>query len=185
MIKNIFVGILIFAFFLTLGGIFRYFWLFKHQKAIFEKKYIYKEWVESKLGGKTPQETWNLYLDALEKEDIDLAIQYFVPEGREGVKKVMIERKQAGVLQRYAKNHSRKLQEIKNPQKYLENNEKIFTHKYIEDKFVDFADLEAASKEYQESTKSYWEQQKSDLVETQDDVIFKLNKYSNKWLIKE
>lgn len=35
-------------------------------------------------GGKTPEETWAMFLDALKKEDIDLAIKYYAV-GRTGV----------------------------------------------------------------------------------------------------
>lgn len=36
-----------------------------------------------KLGGKTPQETLKMLITALEKNDLTLATQYFIPENRE------------------------------------------------------------------------------------------------------
>lgn len=39
----------------------------------------------SDFGGKTPQETLKLLISALEKNDLDLAVKYFVPENREVV----------------------------------------------------------------------------------------------------
>ena len=33
---------------------------------------------QDKYGGKTPEETFDMFLDALRKEDIDLASKYFV-----------------------------------------------------------------------------------------------------------
>lgn len=38
-----------------------------------------------KLGGKTPQETLKMLITALEKNDLTLATQYFIPENRETV----------------------------------------------------------------------------------------------------
>lgn len=35
------------------------------------------------MGGKTPQETTSLFISALEKNDLALAVRYFVPEARE------------------------------------------------------------------------------------------------------
>lgn len=29
-------------------------------------------------GGKTPEETYNLFVDALKKQDVDLAVKYFI-----------------------------------------------------------------------------------------------------------
>jgi hypothetical protein len=37
----------------------------------------------SKLGGKTPQETLSLLVKALEKNNVILAVKYFIPESRE------------------------------------------------------------------------------------------------------
>ena len=40
------------------------------------------DWVEKQkkdtYGGNTPQETWNMFIDALEKGDVELASKYFV-----------------------------------------------------------------------------------------------------------
>lgn len=37
------------------------------------------------FGGKTPQETLKLFISALEKNDLTLAVKYFIPENREVV----------------------------------------------------------------------------------------------------
>lgn len=37
------------------------------------------------LGGKTPQETLKMLVTALEKNDLDLAVKYFIPENRKMV----------------------------------------------------------------------------------------------------
>jgi hypothetical protein len=39
-----------------------------------------KPYREDVYGGKTPEETWALFLDALRKGDVELASKYFVPE---------------------------------------------------------------------------------------------------------
>ncbi len=42
-----------------------------------------KPYREDTYGGRTPEETWGLFLDALKKGDVDLASNYIVPEKRE------------------------------------------------------------------------------------------------------
>lgn len=42
-----------------------------------------KPYREDVYGGKTPEETWALFLDALRKGDVELASKYIVPEKRE------------------------------------------------------------------------------------------------------
>lgn len=41
---------------------------------------------EDTYGGKTPEETWAMFLDALKKGDVELASKYFVVEKQEGWK---------------------------------------------------------------------------------------------------
>ena len=42
-----------------------------------------------KYGGKTPEETYAMFVDALKKEDIELAVKYFTKESKEENKKVL------------------------------------------------------------------------------------------------
>ncbi len=42
-----------------------------------------KPYREDTYGGKTPEETWGMFLDALKKGDVELASKYFVPEKQE------------------------------------------------------------------------------------------------------
>lgn len=42
-----------------------------------------KPYREDTYGGKTPEETWGMFLDALKKGDVELASNYIVPEKRE------------------------------------------------------------------------------------------------------
>lgn len=41
-----------------------------------------KPYREDTYGGKTPEETWGMFLDALKKGDVELASKYIVPEKR-------------------------------------------------------------------------------------------------------
>jgi hypothetical protein len=59
-----------------------------------------KPYREDNYGGKTPEETWAMFLDALRKGDVELASKYFVPEKQEEWKSI-IQRtiKEKGVLE--------------------------------------------------------------------------------------
>jgi hypothetical protein len=46
---------------------------------------------DDKYGGKTPEETYTMFLEALKKKDIELASKYFVLEKQEEYKKVLQE----------------------------------------------------------------------------------------------
>lgn len=48
---------------------------------------------EDVYGGKTPEETWNMFLDALKKGDIDLASKYFAV-GKQGEYRDILEKSQ-------------------------------------------------------------------------------------------
>ena len=180
--RKIIVGILMLGFFVFLGAFFRFGWLMTHQQAGFERKILYKDLADSKLGGKTPQETWNLYLDALEKEDTDLAVQYWMPEERDNMKKVLSEFKKAGVLNRYVANRGKILKQATSTIKELRENEKVFVYDFIREKDLDFIRIHDARTE--EYMKLYWQDEKIDVIKTQTEIVFQLNKYSNKWLIK-
>src|SRR3989344_2754602 len=47
----------------------------KYQRLVSKMQAPYKN---DKYGGKTPEETFDLFLDALRREDVDLASRYFV-----------------------------------------------------------------------------------------------------------
>jgi hypothetical protein len=55
-------------------------------------------------GGKTPEETYNLFVAALKKQDVDLAVKYFIldPERRARYKEDFNNKKQKGTLDKYA-----------------------------------------------------------------------------------
>src|SRR3989338_11270523 len=61
-------------------------------------------------GGKTPEETWAMFIDALKKGDIDLAIKYYAVGDQENVKKFLLEEKQIDGLKLYSEQLSAPLQ---------------------------------------------------------------------------
>ena len=56
------------------------------QKALRYYADLEKQYAEDTYGGKTPEETLQLFIDALKAGDIDLASKYFVVEEREKTK---------------------------------------------------------------------------------------------------
>ena len=78
----------------------------------FEKPYR-----EDRYGGKTPEETFDLFLEALRKEDIDLASKYFELEKQERLEKSFEELKKSSAYNEllaemeYARRNSRKVSE--------------------------------------------------------------------------
>ncbi len=62
-----------------------------------------KPYKEDIYGGKTPEETWQMFLDALRKEDIDLASKYFDVEHQGKVRQVLKKIKQENKLTNWIK----------------------------------------------------------------------------------
>lgn len=62
------------------------------------KEILTKPYLEDTYGGKTPQETFDMFLEALEKGDIELASNYFVLDRREKLKKELEEIVEKGYL---------------------------------------------------------------------------------------
>lgn len=54
-----------------------------------------------RYGGETPEETLALYIDALEKRDVDLAARYYVPEKSNDIKVERVKDIEAGYLDRH------------------------------------------------------------------------------------
>ncbi len=69
-------------------------------KAIKELERPYRE---DKYGGKTPEETFDLFLEALRKEDIELASKYFELENQEDWLEDISKLKQRGLLEVFIK----------------------------------------------------------------------------------
>ncbi len=66
----------------------------KYQRLVDKMTAPYKN---DKYGGKTPEETFDLFLDALRREDVDLASKYFVIKKQEGWKKSFGKLKEANL----------------------------------------------------------------------------------------
>src|SRR3990167_5891386 len=67
----------------------------KYQRLVEKMQAPYKN---DKYGGKTPEETFDLFLDALRKEDVDLASRYFVIPKQEGWRESLKEYKNTDLL---------------------------------------------------------------------------------------
>jgi len=67
-------------------------------------KAIIEMFKQDTYGGKTPEETFNMFVDALKNEDIDLAVKYFVldPDRRANFWKEFNDLKEEGKLKEYA-----------------------------------------------------------------------------------
>jgi hypothetical protein len=94
-------AILILAVFLFLGIFYGYpqyqKWQLKKQSQKFLEDYL-KPYKEDTYGGKTPEETWGMFLDALKKEDVDLAAKYFEATRQEKTQQWLREVKEKNVL---------------------------------------------------------------------------------------
>ena len=60
-----------------------------------------KSYRDDKYGGKTPEETFNLFITALKKEDVNLASKYFIFSKQEGWRKVLEEYKTQGLIRNF------------------------------------------------------------------------------------
>src|SRR3989344_2535021 len=67
---------------------------------------ILKMFQDDTYGGKTPEETFNLFVTALKNEDVDLAVKYIVLdiERRQKYYDEFNEKKQKGELKKYIEN---------------------------------------------------------------------------------
>ena len=76
----------------------------KQEELSAKLKQMYKN---DKYGGDTPQETLDLFIDALKKGDVDLASKYFVPEKQEQMKYEIGVAKEKGFIQDFLDDFSR------------------------------------------------------------------------------
>ena len=87
-------------------------WEAKRLQAQWEKPYR-----EDKYGGKTPDETYDLFIDALKKGDVELASKYFVLEKQNNWLETLQEYEKEGILLSFA-------EELENTKKIWEKSEK-------------------------------------------------------------
>ena len=80
---------------------------FNKLRANWEVQRLQNQWEkpyrEDKYGGKTPEETFDMFLDALRKEDVVLASKYFVVDKQERWLKTLEEYKKGNVLSGFVK----------------------------------------------------------------------------------
>lgn len=72
-------------------------WRWERQTEKFQAA-LSKPYREDTYGGKTPEETWSMFLDALRKGDVELASKYIVVEKREKRLGDMVKAKEEGRL---------------------------------------------------------------------------------------
>ncbi len=87
-VKFLFFSLFIFYLGVIISYNFLHWQHFKMQKEIEEwpEKALRKYYLTDTYGGKTPEETLNLFIDALKKQDIDLAVKYVKDTEAEGAK---------------------------------------------------------------------------------------------------
>jgi len=68
-------------------------WKTQRQIAALERPYK-----TDKIGGQTPEETFDMFIEALKKEDIELASKYFVIKKQDDWEKTLGEYKEANIL---------------------------------------------------------------------------------------
>ncbi len=81
---------------------------YQQMKAV---KALEKLYADDTMGGKTPEETLALFLEAVKKEDFDLASQYAIYDGREDLKKWLISIKEKGQMTEFIKAYSQAIKE--------------------------------------------------------------------------
>jgi len=103
--KSLIIGTLVIIVALVLVIIFYYFNPNLNKiKKFSQEQELTEQYLQSQIlehqkdqyGGKTPEETYQLFLEALKKEDIDLATKYFILEKQDEYKKLFQEIKNSG-----------------------------------------------------------------------------------------
>ncbi len=98
----------------------------------FQIQKIYEEAAKNDIwGGKTPQETYEMFVAALKKGDIDLASKYFAGlEGKGRAKKWLAEKQQKGEMEKYV-SELPKWEELME-REYWDPDGKEFVYKWIQ-----------------------------------------------------
>lgn len=143
-------------------------WKIGHDYQKFENAYI--DYFKNDIyGGKTPQETYNMYLDALKKGNVELASRYFFWKNQNEQKQKLTDLKTKGELQNYI-NGLPKWEELKE-EEYWDKDGKQYSYEFVREKDEKYFD---------------------DLLQKEDvlkagkyraSVIFQINTYANIWKI--
>jgi hypothetical protein len=181
------------AFFIGLisGGFFRL-WIFSHtQVYLFEKNFIEKHIAQTKLGGKTPEETWTMFVSELEKGNIDNAIQFIISNEQKNYKFYFEKLKKDGKFEELIKRIKNK-KIIQLPKKIsMEEDEVLYT--YLTEEEIKKEGEKLIEKQYFKDTLKIGKKLKVPEEEIFQDfllyeiptITFKYNKYTGKWIIKE
>ena len=103
-------------------------WQFKRAYEKVEEPYY-----TDTYGGKTPEETYDMFIEALKKDDVELASKYFVLESQDDWLKTLQEYEKEGILLSFA-------EELENTKKIWKKSEKSdekvisFTYKVLIEK---------------------------------------------------
>ena len=181
------------AFFIGLisGGFFRL-WIFSHtQVYLFEKNFIEKHIAQTKLGGKTPEETWAMFVSELEKDNLDNAIQFIISNEQKNYKFYFEKLKKDGKFEELIKRIKNK-KIIQLPKKIgMEEDEVLYT--YLTEEEIKKEGEKLIEKQYFKDTLKIGKKLKVQEEEIFQDFLldeiptikFKYNKYTGKWIIKE
>jgi hypothetical protein len=181
------------AFFIGLisGGFFRL-WIFSHtQVYLFEKNFIEKHIAQTKLGGKTPEETWTMFVSELEKGNIDNAIQFIISNEQKNYKFYFEKLKKNGKFEELIKRIKNK-KIIQLPKKIgMEEDEVLYT--YLTEEEIKKEGEKLIEKQYFKDTLKIGKKLRVPEEEIFQDfllyeiptITFKYNKYTGKWIIKE
>ena len=176
--RNFLIGFFIFALAFIVGSVFRVGWLFAVQRPLFQYTYLDADIRAVKTGGKTPQDTWNIYISALEKGDINGALQFIYPESRESEKIFLEEEKKKDNLKGFLSSHHKEIRKF-DGLKNLKKNEKRFTYltQQEEKEFIEGFKTD-------QNLKPLADEPIENLREFIPDIVFFYNRYSRLWLIK-
>ena len=189
--KNFLILGFVFLIGLISGGFFR-FWIFaKWQVYLFEKNVIEKDIAQTKLGGRTPEETWNLFVSELTKGNIDNAVQYIILNKQTYFKNYLERLKEENKLEELIKKiKNRNI--IQLPKKVgIEEDEALYTYlneEEIKKKGKEITTREDYKKMLEIDKKWGIPEEytfKEYLLSTLPTITFKYNRYTGKWIIKD
>ena len=89
-----------------------------------DQRKLEKLYREDTRGGLTPEETFSMFISALEKKDFDLASKYFALSKQDQWKKTLIEYEDKGFMKEFWK----ELNIIKNSWQKVNSKDEIFSH---------------------------------------------------------
>ena len=176
---------------LIFGGFLRFLLFAKTQVYLFEKNVMEINLSQTKLGGKTPEETWKLFVSELKKGNIDNAVQFIILDYRKNFKDYFERLKKEGKFEEFVKDlKNRKIMQLPGRKLGMSEDELLYT--YLTEKEIIKVGEEMVKMQYYKDAlkidKKYGipeeETFKEMLLEAIPVIIFKYNKYTGKWLIK-